>query len=336
MEDKLQSIDITQLPKASEVKSDDIMLLVRKNADGTVTPMKVDGSVLPSGGNSGASTRKKIQEQYVIGRAVRPRACDQGHMVNWYVFGTVDFLDDYVANIPIQSKELKDGSLKIPEKVYIKYELDNDNMYREVPSVDIKVSENGQFCLCEVHINADEYEILDHLVIGIRVDRYEKDIDEVVSAVWLSWREVRRNIRAASTHHWFEGGYRQYRPIDGDRRFIAKGINPDDNHFTSFFRGLKYDAIICKKMNTYNSPGDDKRNKDYEYIRRLVFRRLSFSEEPDVKQSSHAKSVGGLYRAIPIYSVCKTKGRPVYFYIRKMVKKISDGNYKTIRRIEWK
>lgn len=69
MEEKLQSIDITQLPKASEVKSDDIMLLVRKNADGTVTPMKVDGSVLPSGGNGGASTRKKIKERYVLGLA---------------------------------------------------------------------------------------------------------------------------------------------------------------------------------------------------------------------------------------------------------------------------
>lgn len=86
MEDKLQSIDITQLPKASEVRSDDIMLLVRKNADGTVTPMKVDGSVLPSGGNGGASTRKKIKERYVLGRAIKPFSCQMGNERNWYVY----------------------------------------------------------------------------------------------------------------------------------------------------------------------------------------------------------------------------------------------------------
>lgn len=86
MEEKLQSIDITQLPKASEVKSDDIMLLVRKNADGTVTPMKVDGSVLPSGGNGGTNTRKKIKERYVLGRAIKPLSCQMGNERNWYVY----------------------------------------------------------------------------------------------------------------------------------------------------------------------------------------------------------------------------------------------------------
>lgn len=95
MEDKLQSIDITQLPKASEVKSNDIMLLVRKNADGTVTPMKVDGSVLPSGGNGGASIRKKIKERYVLGRAIKPFSCQMGNERNWYVYNR----DHYIVPI---------------------------------------------------------------------------------------------------------------------------------------------------------------------------------------------------------------------------------------------
>ena len=335
MVEKLQSIDITQLPKASEVKSNDIMLLVRKNADGTVTPMKVDGSVLPSGGNGGTSTQKIKQEQYVIGRAIRPRACDQGHMDNWYVFGSVQKNSSTsVAYIPIIGNIAKNHSLIIPKKVYIKKEFDNDDMYRE--EISISLSQNNQFCVCKVFIDASEYNDNVHLVIGIRVDRYEEDVDGYISAVWLSWRQVSKNIRAASTHHWFEGGYRQYRPIDGDRMFIAERIDSDGELFQDFFSDLEYEAIICKKMNKYNAPGQGKRQEPWSYIKRLVFKRLRFLKEQAGSQSSHAKRVGGLYRAIPIYSICKTKGRPVYFYIRQMVKKISDGNYKDIRRIEWK
>lgn len=113
MEDKLQSIDITQLPKASEVKSDDIMLLVRKNADGTVTPMKVDGSVLPSGGNGGASTRKKIKERYVLGRAIKPFSCQMGNESNWYVYSSRTTV------IPINFKKIITADIYNGEKDFL-------------------------------------------------------------------------------------------------------------------------------------------------------------------------------------------------------------------------
>lgn len=325
-----KTLDVTELPVAETVKDGDQLLLVRPNGDGTKTAMRIDGAVLKQ------TKVKKVQEQYVIGRAVKPRACEQGHMVNWYVFGTVLEPALSVAYIPLLGEILKDGSLKTPENVYIKYELDNDNTYREVDVFNLH--QNKQFGICSVYIDNELFHE-DHLVIGIRVDKYVKDVDGYISAVWLSWREVSRNIRAASTHHWFEGSYRQYRPIDGDRRFIAKRIDPDGEIFLSFFEDLRYEAIICKKMNKYNNHGENTREEqNLPDIRKLVFKRLSFPKKTYFveQQTSHAKRVGGLYRAIPIYSICKTKGRPVYFYIRQMVRQISVGNYKTIRLIEWK
>lgn len=326
-----ETLDVTELPVAKTVKDGDQLLLVRPNGDGTKTAMRIDGAVLKQ-----TKVKKKVQEQYVIGRVVRPRACDQGHMVNWYVFGTVDYFGEALVYIPIQSKIIKGHTVHV-EKVYIKSDGASDDRYYEVASDNKKIAVGGCFSICSFFIPEDnvpyEYAGYQH-VIGIRVDRYIEDIDGHVSTVWLSWHCVPRNIKAASTHHWFEGGYRQYRPIDGDRSFIAQRIYPNGENFLDCFSDLEYKAIICKKMTKYNTPGKDKRYGEWTYIKILVFKRLNFNKK-DTFLVSHAKCVGGLYRAIPIYSVCKTKGRPVYFYIRKMVKK-SDGNYSTIRRIEWK
>lgn len=327
-----KTLDVTELPVAKTVQDGDQLLLVRPNGDGTKTAMRIEGAALKQ------TKVKKVQEQYVIGHAVKPRAFDQGHMVNWYVFGTVDYNGVILAYIPIQSKVINGSTVHV-EKVYIKYYGASDDRYYEVALKDKNIALGGQFSICRFFIrDYDElpYEYSGHQkVIGIRVDRYEAYSDGHVSAVWLSWRCVSRNIKTASTHHWFEGGYRQYRPIDGDRSFIAQRIYPRGDSFLDCFSDLEYEAIICKKMCKYNTPGQDKRKGDFPYIRRLVFKRLNFNKQ-DTFLRSHAKCVGGLYRAIPIYSVCKTKGRPVYFYIRKMVRHISAGNYKTIWLIEWK
>ena len=327
-----KTLDVTELPIAKTVNDGDQLLLVRPNGDGTKTAMRIEGAALKQ------TKVKKVQEQYVIGHAVKPRACDQGHMVNWYVFGTVDCFGEALVYIPIQSKVIKGASVHV-EKVYIKFYCASDDSYYEVASNNKHIAIGGTFSICSFFINDDDeipYEYANQQkVIGIRVDRYEAYSDGHVSTVWLSWRCVSRNIKTASTHHWFEGGYRQYKPIDGDRSFIAQRINPQGDSFLHCFSDLEYEAIICKKMYKYNTPGQDKRKEDFPYIRRLVFKRLNFNKQ-DTFLRSHAKCVGGLYRAIPIYSVCKTKGRPVYFYIRKMVRHISAGNYKTIWLIEWK
>ena len=328
-------LDVTELPVAETVKDGDQLLLVRPNGDGTKTAMRIDGAVLKP-----PKVKKKVQEQYVIGRAVRPQACDQGHMVNWYVFGTIDDGGQFIAIIPIQGKIIRNNLVYV-EKVYIKFEWDSENRYSEKALDEQSISPNGQFCICRVPINYEDvpqYKEYGPLVIGIRVDKYEVGLDGRFLAVWLSCRCAPKNIKTASTHHWFEGGYRQYRPIDGDRQFLANNIDFEAISFSDVFYDLRYEAIICKKMCHWNSPGEGKRNRESGYLKRLIFKRLRFSpdEELPIGQYSHAKNVGGLYRAIPIYSICKTKGRPVYFYVRKIVRKLSNGKIITIRRIEWK
>lgn len=326
-------LDVTELPVAESVKDGDQLLLVRPNDDGTKTAMRIEGTVLKQ-----TKVKKKVQEQYVIGRAVRQRACDQGHMVNWYVFGTIYDGTQIIVNIPIKDRVVDDPDL-FDEKVYIKSVYASEDGYFEIlRQNNVLMTPAVNYFICIFKINREElpsdYEGLP-LVIGFRVDKYEQDIDGTFRAVWLSWRCVPKNIKTASTHHWFEGGYRQYRPIDGDRKFIADNIKLDRQKFTDVFVGLREDAIICKKMNKYNIYGEDRRNGDTVYTRTLVFKRLRFDGETGSGQVSHAKNVGGLYRAIPIYSRCKTRGRPVYFYIRQMYKK-SGGNYIRVRRIEWK
>ena len=326
-------LDVTELPVAETVKDGDQLLLVRPNDDGTKTAMRIEGTVLKQ-----TKVKKKVQEQYVIGRAVRQRACDQGHMVNWYVFGTIYDGTQIIVNIPIKDRVVDDPDL-LDEKIYIKSEYASEDEYFEIMSSNTALmTPEVNYFICTFRINREElpadYEGLP-LVIGIRVDKYEQDIDGIFRAVWLSWRCVPKNIKTASTHHWFEGGYRQYRPIDGDRKFIADNIELYCKKFSDVFASLRDDAIICKKMSKYNTFGEDRRNEQTGYIKTLVFKRLRITIKTGDEQTSHAKNVGGLYRAIPIYSRCKTRGRPVYFYIRQMYKK-SGGNYIRVRRIEWK
>ena len=271
-----KTLDVTELPVAKTVKDGDQLLLVRPNGDGTKTAMRIEGAALKP------TKVKKVQEQYVIGRVVRPRACDQGHMVNWYVFGTIDDGGQFVAIIPIQGKSIHNNFVFV-EKVYIKSEWDSENSYSEEALDEDSISPNGQFCICRVFINYDDvppYKKYGPLVIGIRVDKYEVGLDGRFLAVWLSWRCVPRNIKTASTHHWFEGGYRQYRPIDGDRQLLAKNIDFDGRSFSDFFCDLRYEAIICKKMRHFNSPGEGKRNEDFNYLHRLIFKRLRFPPSP--------------------------------------------------------
>lgn len=329
-----KTLDVTELPVAKTVEDGDQLLLVRPNDDGTKTAMRIEGTVLKQ-----TKVKKKVQEQYVIGRAVRQRACDQGHMVNWYVFGTIYDGEKFLVNIPIKDNVVDDVNF-FDEKVYIKAEYASEDMYFDITSHhDILISPVLNYFIGSYIINNEEIPPdygKSPLVIGIRVDKYEQDIDGIFHAVWLSWRCVPKNIKTASTHHWFEGGYRQYRPIDGDRTFIANNIRLDCEIFTDVFALLRRDAIICKKMSKYNSYGEDRRNENPGYIKTLVFKRFIIRRKTGDVQTSHAKNVGGLYRAIPIYSRCKTRGRPVYFYIRMMYKKKSDGNYIRVRRIEWK
>lgn len=67
-------LDVTELPVAETVKDGDQLLLVRTQKNGVKVPMRM-------------KAKKQKKQQIVIGRAIRPRACEIGGVENWYVFG---------------------------------------------------------------------------------------------------------------------------------------------------------------------------------------------------------------------------------------------------------
>lgn len=48
MAENLKTLDINQFPKATEIKDDDTLLLIRPSANGKVKPMRVDGNLVPN------------------------------------------------------------------------------------------------------------------------------------------------------------------------------------------------------------------------------------------------------------------------------------------------
>lgn len=69
-----KTLDVTELPVAETVKDGDQLLLVRTQKNGVKVPMRM-------------KAKKQKKQQIVIGRAIRPRACEIGGVENWYVFG---------------------------------------------------------------------------------------------------------------------------------------------------------------------------------------------------------------------------------------------------------
>lgn len=72
-----KTLDVTELPVVKTVKDGDQLLLVRKQKNSVKVPMRMEPQKLT----------KQKKQQIVIGRAIRPRACEIGGVENWYVFG---------------------------------------------------------------------------------------------------------------------------------------------------------------------------------------------------------------------------------------------------------
>lgn len=63
-----KTLDVTELPVAETVKGRDQLLLVRTQKNGVKVPMRMESQKLT----------KQKKQQIVIGRAIRPQACEIG------------------------------------------------------------------------------------------------------------------------------------------------------------------------------------------------------------------------------------------------------------------
>lgn len=200
-------LDVTELPVAETVKAGDQLLLVRTQKNGVKVPMRMESQKLT----------KQKKQQIVIGRAIRPRACEIGGVENWYVFGRAPWHTRHLLlNIASMSP----------------YDLDSPNLGYDMVVLNITNQKTGN-----VYVFKDEVRNGDHEIFckeffatedtaqttdwpkcfvqdareanAFRVDSY--DLTERVLTLNLTHKCLpTTDLRGTSTHHYFKDGVRRW------------------------------------------------------------------------------------------------------------------------------
>lgn len=199
-----ETLDVTELPVAETVKDSDQLLLVRTQKNGVKVPMRM-------------KAKKQKKQQIVIGRAIRPQACQIGGVENWYVFGRAPWhnrllLLRIASMFPCYSDNLNFGYdmvvLNITNQktgnVYVFKDVAStmnfDNFYDEFfANEDTAQTTNWQACFFEEAGLANAF----------RVDSY--DLTERVLTLNLTHKCLQTtDLRGTSTHHYFKDGVRRW------------------------------------------------------------------------------------------------------------------------------
>lgn len=202
-----KTLDVTELPVAKTVKDGDQLLLVRTQKNGVKVPMRMELQKLT----------KQKKQQIVIGRAIRPQACQIGGVENWYVFGRAPWhnrllLLRIASMFPCYSDNLNLGYdmvvLNITHqktgKVYVFKNVVStiyfDKFYDEFfATEDTAQTTYWQSCFFEEAGVANAF----------RVDSY--DLTERVLTLNLTHKCLKTNdLRGTSTHHYFKDGVRRW------------------------------------------------------------------------------------------------------------------------------
>lgn len=202
-----KTLDVTELPVAKTVKDGDQLLLVRTQKNGVKVPMRMELQKLT----------KQKKQQIVIGRAIRPQACQIGGVENWYVFGRAPWhnrllLLRIASMFPCDSDNLNLGYdmvvLNITHqktgKVYVFKNVVStiyfDKFYDEFfATEDTAQTTYWQSCFFEEAGVANAF----------RVDSY--DLTERVLTLNLTHKCLKTNdLRGTSTHHYFKDGVRRW------------------------------------------------------------------------------------------------------------------------------
>ena len=200
-----KTLDVTELPVAETVKYGDQLLLVRTQKIGVRVPMRIIYSKLT----------KQKKQQIVIGRAIRPRACEIGGVENWYVFGYATWHANLLLlNIaPMSENVEKDIGydmvvLNITDSssgtVYVfKKERTQFDTRHKVMTFWV----NSRTALTD---NWEAVFRLDaQLANAFRVDSY--DLTARVLTLNLTHKTLQTtDLRGTSTHHYFKEGVRRW------------------------------------------------------------------------------------------------------------------------------
>lgn len=202
-----KTLDVTELPVAETVKDGDQLLLVRTQKNGVKVPMRM-------------KAKKQKKQQIVIGRAIRPRACQIGGVENWYVFGGIlpGGHHPLLLNIAPMSS----------------YSYDNPNLGYDMVVLNITHQKTGKVYVFKQKVFEDDHKYFIKqffaensialtadwffafypapelsLANAFRVDSY--DLTERVLTLNLTHKVLQTtDLRGTSTHHYFKEGVRRW------------------------------------------------------------------------------------------------------------------------------
>ena len=203
-----KTLDVTELPVAKTVKDGDQLLLVRTQKNGVKVPMRMEPQKLT----------KQKKQQIVIGRAIRPRACQIGGVENWYVFGGI----------------LPGGNLPLLLNIasMLSYSFTNPNLGYDMVVLNITDQKTGKVYVFKQEVDESDHKDFfkrifvddstaltvdwflafyprQRLANAFRVDSY--DLTERVLTLNLTHKCLQTtDLRGTSTHHYFKDGVRRW------------------------------------------------------------------------------------------------------------------------------
>lgn len=202
-----KTLDVTELPVAKTVKDGDQLLLVRTQKNGVKVPMSMPQKLT-----------KQKKQQIVIGRAIRPRACQIGGVENWYVFGGI---------LPGGNSPLLLNIVSMSP-----YSYDNPNLGYDMVVLNITHQKTGKVYVFKQEVYEGDHEcFIKHFFVNdrsaltvdwdlifypepgianaFRVDSY--DLTERVLTLNLTHKCLQTtDLRGTSTHHYFKEGVRRW------------------------------------------------------------------------------------------------------------------------------
>lgn len=235
-------LDVTELPVAESVKDGDQLLLVRTQENGVKVPMRMESKKLT----------KQKKQQIVIGRAIRPRACEIGGVENWYVFGRAPWHNSLLLlNIASMSP----------------YDFDSPNLGYDMVVLNITNQKTGKVYVFKDEVRNGDHEIFCkvffatetsaqtiswHIVflieVGVanafRVDSY--DLTARVLTLNLTHKCLQTtDLRGTSTHHYFKDGVRRWHVSKLNIAQMAFSADVWFGHYTHIFGSS--DTVVHKK-----------------------------------------------------------------------------------------
>ena len=231
---------------------------------------------------------KKKKSQVIIGRAIKPRACEIGGMENWYAFA-----GNSAVCLPQGISEL--------DKVYV----------RDITVLEYSIEENliqtGRVCNIHGSINS-----------MWRVDRYE--INENKLSIWLTYKHNQPIQKGTSTKFEIKNG-RKYYMREITPNFIAYVLN-NIRDFKPNIDGVSstefYNINLKRFQLCYRNSSIRKLLKLVIPKVKLKWRKLSFVRMADEKiPVKRLRFMAGKYKISFMKNKRGAYSPPVTFFLRK-------------------